>query len=138
MNLYELVKQNQFRGLSLRLTRLFIGQLLKALAALARAKIIHCFPEADHQLLTNRGFLFLADVERLVDIDARTGEVRDWRGLRVANYDPASRSIAYVQPRRLVVNDAPVAHVEFSDRAEAKRWRKPARAQPSASVGTAR
>jgi serine/threonine protein kinase len=136
MNLYELVKQNQFRGLSLRLTRLFIGQLLKALAALARAKIIHCFPETDHQLLTNRGFLFLADIERLVDVDARTGVVRDWRGLRVANYDPTTRSIAYVQPRRLVVNDAPTAHVEFSDRAEAKRWRKPG-VQPSASVGAA-
>jgi hypothetical protein len=41
----------------------------------------------DHQMLTNRGFLFLDQVLALVERDA-AGRVTDWRGLRVANYDP--------------------------------------------------
>jgi len=51
VNLYELVKQNQFRGISLRLTRTFIAQLLKALSALARSNIIHCDLKPENILL---------------------------------------------------------------------------------------
>lgn len=42
INLYELVKQNGFKGLSLSLVRVFTSQLLDALSILNRAKIIHC------------------------------------------------------------------------------------------------
>jgi dual specificity protein kinase YAK1 len=42
VNLYELIKQNQFRGLSLNLVRVFVEQLLDALIVLNRARIIHC------------------------------------------------------------------------------------------------
>jgi hypothetical protein len=72
-----------------------------------RKKWIHCFPAADAQLLTNRGFLFLDDV--LASVDWRpqphdgTPVVSDWRGLRVASYDARARRLVYRTPRRLVV-----------------------------------
>ncbi len=42
VNLYELMKQNGYRGLSWSLLRMFLKQLLDALTVLQRAKIIHC------------------------------------------------------------------------------------------------
>ena len=42
VNLYELIKQNQFRGLSTHLVRMFVIQILDCLVVLNRAKIIHC------------------------------------------------------------------------------------------------
>lgn len=42
VNLYELIKQNQFRGLSTNLVRVFVSQILDALIVLQRSKIIHC------------------------------------------------------------------------------------------------
>jgi len=53
MNLYELLKQNQFRGLSTQLLRLFLGQLLEALCALRRVGIIHCDLKPENVLLTS-------------------------------------------------------------------------------------
>ncbi|OUM68619.1 hypothetical protein PIROE2DRAFT_19823 [Piromyces sp. E2] len=41
VNLYELIKQNQFRGLSTNLVRVFVSQLLDALCVLNKSKIIH-------------------------------------------------------------------------------------------------
>jgi protein tyrosine phosphatase len=85
--------------------------------------VIHCFPEADHQLLTNRGFMFLRDVEAHVCRDAATGDVVDWRGLAVASFDPQRQQLVYRQPRRLVVNQQAGAEMlEFSDRHEQIRW----------------
>jgi dual specificity protein kinase YAK1 len=42
VNLYELIKQNQFRGLSTTLVRVFAQQLINGLALLGKAKLIHC------------------------------------------------------------------------------------------------
>ena len=42
VNLYELIKQNQFRGLSTNLVRVFSSQILDALVILQKSKIIHC------------------------------------------------------------------------------------------------
>ncbi|GAA5973493.1 hypothetical protein JCM21900_001813 [Sporobolomyces salmonicolor] len=50
-NLYELIKQNSFRGLSTSLVRVFTAQLLDALAVLAEAKIIHCDLKPENILL---------------------------------------------------------------------------------------
>jgi serine/threonine protein kinase len=63
-----------------------------------------CFPESDHQLLTNRGFMSLADVEAHIVVDARSRAVVDWRGLAFASYDRESAQLVYEQPRALVVN----------------------------------
>ncbi|TPX34815.1 hypothetical protein SmJEL517_g02534 [Synchytrium microbalum] len=53
VNLYELIKQNQFRGLSSNLVRIFVTQMLDALAVLNRAKIIHCDLKPENILLQN-------------------------------------------------------------------------------------
>lgn len=42
VNLYELMKQNGYRGLSWSLLRMFLKQLLDSLTVLTEAKIIHC------------------------------------------------------------------------------------------------
>ncbi|KAK9767862.1 dual specificity protein kinase yak1 [Basidiobolus ranarum] len=51
VNLYELIKQNQFRGLSTNLVRVFISQILDALCVLKEAKIIHCDLKPENILL---------------------------------------------------------------------------------------
>lgn len=51
LNLYELIKQNQFKGLSTNLVRLFTSQILDALCVLNEAKIIHCDLKPENVLL---------------------------------------------------------------------------------------
>lgn len=51
MNLYELVKQNQYRGFSLALCRIFMAQCLDALQILRSARIIHCDLKPENILL---------------------------------------------------------------------------------------
>ncbi|RDI88998.1 Versicolorin B synthase [Venturia inaequalis] len=53
VNLYELIKQNQFRGLSTTLVRVFAQQLLTGLALLGKAKLIHCDLKPENILLKN-------------------------------------------------------------------------------------
>jgi hypothetical protein len=76
-----------------------------------------CFPEHDHQLLTNRGFLFLDEVE--LYRDAHGGSLD---GLLVATYDPKSCSIVYREPAALVINAEGGDVVELSDADEHWRW----------------
>jgi len=56
VNLYELLKQNGYRGLSWSLLRMFLKQLLDSLSVLAVAKIIHCDlkPEVTHTVVIGR------------------------------------------------------------------------------------
>jgi serine/threonine protein kinase len=97
---------------------------------------VYCFPARDHQLLTNRGFLFLDDLLALVDYERdATGApaprdgvlaVRDWRGVAVASYDSVGKALVYEQPLTLVYNAArsPLHApelVEFASRDEATR-----------------
>ena len=42
VNLFELLKRNAFRGLSLNLVQLFVRQILESLSVLRDASIIHC------------------------------------------------------------------------------------------------
>jgi serine/threonine protein kinase len=66
----------------------------------------YCVPVADHQLLTDRGFLYLDEVLAAVDhcITPRGSvEVHDWCGLRVASFDAASRALVYEQPTALAL-----------------------------------
>ena len=53
VNLYELIKQNQFRGLSTNLVRVFVSQILDCLVVLSRARIIHCDLKPENILLKN-------------------------------------------------------------------------------------
>eukprot|EP00854_Cymbomonas_tetramitiformis_P021741 gene21741-26150_t len=51
INLYELIRQNQFRGLSMNLLRLFICQILDALIVLRDANVVHCDLKPENILL---------------------------------------------------------------------------------------
>lgn len=51
VNLYELIKQNQFRGLSTTLVRVFAQQLLNGLCLLSKARLIHCDLKPENILL---------------------------------------------------------------------------------------
>jgi Na+/H+-translocating membrane pyrophosphatase len=73
-----------------------------------------CFVERDHQILTNRGFLYLADVERAVRCDAR-GSVVDWRGLQVATLEQNTQRLVFKTPNKLVVKSGVQELVEFTD-----------------------
>jgi serine/threonine protein kinase len=53
VNLYELIKQNGFRGLSTNLVRVFVSQILDCLIILNKAKIIHCDLKPENILLKN-------------------------------------------------------------------------------------
>ncbi|PWY99907.1 hypothetical protein BCV70DRAFT_114596 [Testicularia cyperi] len=50
-NLYELIKQNSFQGLSTSLVRVFTAQLLDALTVLNEARLIHCDLKPENILL---------------------------------------------------------------------------------------
>ena len=53
LNLYELIRHNKFRGLSLSLVRVFISQILDAMAVLRDSRIIHCDLKPENVLLKN-------------------------------------------------------------------------------------
>ncbi|EIM81219.1 kinase-like protein [Stereum hirsutum FP-91666 SS1] len=50
-NLYELIKQNQFQGLSTQLVKVFTAQLLDAMSILKDARLIHCDLKPENILL---------------------------------------------------------------------------------------
>lgn len=56
-----------------------------------------CVPEDDHQILTDRGFLFLKDFERLERIGERP---------MVAGYDPHKEQLLYEAYNTLVINES--------------------------------
>lgn len=53
INLYEFIKNNDFRGVSLRLTKRFAIQILVSLLYMAEHKIIHCDLKPENILLRN-------------------------------------------------------------------------------------
>ncbi|CAH1774069.1 unnamed protein product [Owenia fusiformis] len=55
MNLYELIKKNNFQGFSLALIRRFAYSLLQCLKVLHKDKIIHCDLKPENILLRQRG-----------------------------------------------------------------------------------
>ncbi|GJQ12605.1 hypothetical protein GpartN1_g4396.t1 [Galdieria partita] len=55
INLYELIKLNNFRGLGLELVRIFLIQILQTLVVLSESSIIHCDLKPENILLTKRG-----------------------------------------------------------------------------------
>lgn len=53
MNLYELIKNNSFRGFSLKVVRRFTKQLLSSLLLLKQHKVIHCDLKPENILLAH-------------------------------------------------------------------------------------
>ena len=59
-NLYELIKQNSFGGLSTQLVKVFTAQLLDSMTVLNEAKLIHCDLKPENILLQSCVILALA------------------------------------------------------------------------------
>lgn len=93
LNLYDLIRRNKFRGLSLSLVRVFVTHILKSLAVLKDSSIIHCdikpvgvfvvtasvsrlptCPPGSH--LAHSPCLVLATQENILLQDPRTGRVK--------------------------------------------------------------
>eukprot|EP00051_Salpingoeca_urceolata_P020866 m.318174 g.318174 ORF g.318174 m.318174 type:complete len:1036 (+) comp19697_c0_seq10:540-3647(+) len=55
VSLYDLLKQNKFRGLSVGRVRLFCFQLLDALCAMQDASVVHCDLKPENVLMENVG-----------------------------------------------------------------------------------
>jgi serine/threonine protein kinase len=53
VNLYDVLKQNSFRGVSMALIRVLIEQLLQAMQCLREAYVIHCDLKPENVLLSN-------------------------------------------------------------------------------------
>jgi dual specificity tyrosine-phosphorylation-regulated kinase 2/3/4 len=53
INLYEFIKNNDFRGVSLRLTKRFAIQILVSLLYMSEHKMIHCDMKPENILLRN-------------------------------------------------------------------------------------
>jgi len=91
--------------------------------------LVHCFAE-DHQLMTNRGFMYLDELEVALANDA---------GLLVAGFDPATQQFVYERPIELVVNTTQQQQlVTFADRAESLRWQEGADAYGRSAAEVAR
>jgi hypothetical protein len=69
-----------------------------------------CFPASDHQLLTNRGFLYIEQLLALLELPEQLCDTvltrHDWRGLRIASYDARRQALVYETPLRLIVRAA--------------------------------
>lgn len=87
------------------------GQILSGL------NHIHCFDALDHQILTNRGFMFADELLAAVrwTLDGERVRVVDWCGLTVASYDEKARALVYKQPRALALNRGLQELIEFGD-----------------------
>eukprot|EP01112_Ceratiomyxa_fruticulosa_P022437 TRINITY_DN8206_c0_g1_i1.p1 TRINITY_DN8206_c0_g1~~TRINITY_DN8206_c0_g1_i1.p1 ORF type:complete len:905 (-),score=232.72 TRINITY_DN8206_c0_g1_i1:173-2887(-) len=71
--------------------------------------VIHCL-STEHQILTNRGFMFLEDVKKAQ------------AGLQIASYNTTTGHIVY-EPFELVLNPSKKqTMVEFTNKNEASRW----------------
>lgn len=71
MNMYELLKQNQFRGLPLASVRLFTRQIVDALLVLDEARIVHCDLKPENILLVPSRVSIASDHDELDDADRR-------------------------------------------------------------------
>lgn len=102
VNLYELIKQNQFRGLSTTLVRVFAQQLINGLALLGKAKLIHCDLKPENILLkkytspsppitgcTNACIVLRAQSSRLSTLDQRA--MSDRRSTPISSHGSTGR-----------------------------------------------
>jgi hypothetical protein len=106
-----------------------------AMLYLHKLNIVHCVREDDHQLLTNRGFMFLDEVEAHVKRDV-AGNVVDWRGLTVASFDERRQQIVYETPLALVINEPRPGDTMLELAEIADDWRRLQCASPSPPATT--
>jgi len=56
VSLYDLIKENNFQGLTLNLSRLIIIKILEAMKIIKDAKLIHCDLKPENILLKSKEF----------------------------------------------------------------------------------
>ncbi|KAJ6884266.1 hypothetical protein NC652_031307 [Populus alba x Populus x berolinensis] len=104
---YELIKLNQFRGLSLSIVQLFSKQILRGLALLKDAGIIHCDLKPENILLCTRGqppdyvlkeaknvskfFKCIGSVQNLESGEVSLGGRNAYQALTVEEYEARER-----------------------------------------------
>lgn len=65
---------------------------------------VYCLPEDGHQLLTDRGFLALWEVEAALSASSGGGGGGAGQPLRFATFDPTTEQLEYQEASALVVN----------------------------------
>ncbi len=79
-----------------------------------------CFPETDHQLLTDQGFMFLHEVEAYME--ARGEDVTSC-SLKFASYDDKTGNLIFERPTSVVINDASTQElVDMSEDIARDKW----------------
>lgn len=63
LNIFELLKQNHFKGFSHQLIRIFLQQILSALCLLNEAKIVHCDLKPENILLQSMDSAFIKVID---------------------------------------------------------------------------
>jgi len=115
---FTLGKTHTFQHIDVDLTRTypslaFFQEECPMNAQLRHLLYTYCFPEDDHQILTERGFMFLAEVEATVAQEP---------SLRFASYCPRTEQISY-HPAKLIINEARRQRmVEFTAKDEQRAW----------------
>lgn len=72
--------------------------------------LVNCFAE-DHQLLTNKGFMFLHEIEQQIDDNTL-----------IAGYNPETDQIVYEKFELVVNPEMEQTMIEFMNNNEARRW----------------
>ena len=82
--------------------------------------LLNCFPESDTRVMTDRGFLFLGQIEAIM----QSAQADSKDPLRFACYSPATEQLEY-HPGKLVVKPAERRELlSFTQESEARRWTK--------------
>lgn len=89
----------------------FLNEGVQHIKNSPKPTIVNCFPENDHQLLTNKGFMFLKDIENY-----------DKDDLLMASYDKETQQIVY-DTFELVINPHDTYEmIEFTSYNEERFW----------------
>ena len=88
------------------------GDEKKAIKPCRKKYCARCFPESDTRVLTNTGFLFLADIEARIDAGQQ---------VLYACYDTSMQAIVY-RPGQLVLVAPPTRWVDFTHAGTRRLW----------------
>ena len=109
LNVNDSLKQEDFN----KMFKYFpsgISFIYKNLNLEGKNVLVHCLSE-EHQILTDKGFLFLHEMEEMKD------------DVLIASYDKQSKQIVYEKMDRLIINESKTQDmVEFTHNNEAHRW----------------
>lgn len=89
----------------------YAARAIKAIKGSPAPVLVHCFTE-DHQILTNKGFMFLKDFENH----------KEDEDLLVAGYDPNTQCIVYEKYELIINPHAEYDMVDLTQTNERRRW----------------